>query len=128
MVRTTDNADCWIPPSDPVPDSEPQILFRSDSGEEFDEAHYYGRRPKVELFYRLGVPGGRGTVSTTTSGIFRARICPKMPAPQGEAGWVARLFSGQGALETEGKSAMRARGRPGSLASPTCSTGSMSRR
>jgi hypothetical protein len=109
MVRTTDNADLLDPAFDPVPDSEPQILFRSDSGEAFDEAHYYGRRPKVELFYRLGVPGGWDRFNDDIWDLPRPDLSEDAGAV-GEAGWVARLYSGQGALESEGKTAMRARG------------------
>src|SRR5690606_1658967 len=36
---------------------EPQIIFRKDAAERFNEAFCYGRRPKVELLWRLGVPG-----------------------------------------------------------------------
>src|SRR5690606_29485807 len=36
---------------------EPQIIFRADARERFDPAFCYGRRPKVELLWRLGVPG-----------------------------------------------------------------------
>lgn len=36
---------------------EPQIIFRSDAQQEFSTEYYYGRRPKVELLWRLGVPG-----------------------------------------------------------------------
>lgn len=42
----------WIPNAS----EEPQIIFRRDSAEEFDEDIRYGRRPKVELLWRLGVP------------------------------------------------------------------------
>ena len=36
---------------------EPQIIFRNDSKDEFDEAFGYGQDSKVNLLYRLGVPG-----------------------------------------------------------------------
>ena len=36
---------------------EPQIIFRNDSREEFDINFRYGQNSKVELLYRLGVPG-----------------------------------------------------------------------
>jgi hypothetical protein len=36
---------------------EPQIGFRSDSVEQFDEAYPYGVRDKTSLLNRLGVPG-----------------------------------------------------------------------
>ena len=36
---------------------EPQIIFRNDSKDEFDEAVGYGGQDKVDLLFRLGVPG-----------------------------------------------------------------------
>lgn len=38
-------------------DEEPQVAFRADAVEQFDEQRPYGRRPKVDLLWRLGVPG-----------------------------------------------------------------------
>jgi hypothetical protein len=37
--------------------NEPQIIFRNDSKDEFDEAFGYGQDSKVDLLRRLGVPG-----------------------------------------------------------------------
>ena len=36
---------------------EPQIIFRDDSKDEFDKNFRYGQNSKVELLFRLGVPG-----------------------------------------------------------------------
>jgi hypothetical protein len=36
---------------------EPQIIFRNDSKDEFDENFRYGQNSKVDLLFRLGVPG-----------------------------------------------------------------------
>lgn len=36
---------------------EPQIIFRNDSKDEFDEGCGYGQASKIDLLYRLGVPG-----------------------------------------------------------------------
>jgi len=36
---------------------EPQIIFRNDSKDEFDESFGYGQDSKVDLLRRLGVPG-----------------------------------------------------------------------
>lgn len=36
---------------------EPQILFRQDASEMFDETHVYGRNSTVDLFRRLGAAG-----------------------------------------------------------------------
>jgi hypothetical protein len=41
----------------PTNREEPQIAFRSDSAEQFDEAYPYGVRDKTSLLNRLGVPG-----------------------------------------------------------------------
>jgi hypothetical protein len=39
------------------PKEEPQIAFAENSKERFDESIPYGRRPKVDLLWKLGVPG-----------------------------------------------------------------------
>lgn len=109
MARATDNADLLDPAFRPEPDSEPQMLFRFDSAEEFNEEHYYGRRPKVELFYRLGIPGPWDRFKDDEWDLPRPEASPDI-GTTGEAGWVARLFSGQGRLETEAQGVMRARG------------------
>jgi hypothetical protein len=109
MARATDNAALLDPSYRPEPDSEPQVLFRRDSTEEFSEAHFYGRRPKVELFYRLGIRGPWDRFSDDVWDLPRPGLSDDAGAT-GQAGWVARLFSGQGKLETEGQSIIRARG------------------
>ena len=77
---------------------EPQVVFRRDALQAFDEDYYYGRRSKVELLWRLGVPGEWDNW----------RLEPwDLPAPAyaedaGQfawAGWVARLNSGHPQLE-----------------------------
>lgn len=111
MQRMSDNASLLNDDFAPYPVEEPQIIFRSDAKEEFNEAFPYGRRPKVELFWRLQLPGQwdhekeewwdqpRGPVST------EARTF-------GVAGWVARMFSGVKELEQQGdKESYRRRGR-----------------
>lgn len=40
----------------PNANEEPQVIFRQDSSDEFDKDMRYGRRPKVELLWRIGVP------------------------------------------------------------------------
>ena len=57
MARIIDNADLLKDDFAPAAEEEPQVVFRSDSAETFDERHPYGRRPKVDLLWRLGVPG-----------------------------------------------------------------------
>ena len=48
---------------------EPQVLFRRDAHEEFDPHHVDGRRPKVALLWRLGVPGPTGRLDERAQGI-----------------------------------------------------------
>lgn len=100
MARLTNNEGLLQAGFRPPAEEEPQVAFRYDSKEEFNPAWCYGRRPKVELFWRLGVPGQWDSW----------RIEPwDLPCPAyaeeagavGTAGWVARLFSGQAHLEGE---------------------------
>lgn len=98
MARITDNRLVLDPKFSPDPVEEPQILFRKDSTLSFNESFFYGRRPKVELFWRLGIPGNWD----------KWELEPwDLPGPQyareagafAYAGWVARLNSGQERLE-----------------------------
>lgn len=109
MARVADNADLLRPGFRPDAVEEPQIFFRADAAERFNPAYAYGRRPKVELFWRLGVRGPwdgwkddpwdppRGATSTD-KGRF------------GKAGWVARLASGKERLEQADFKSFMARG------------------
>lgn len=109
MSRTLDNTNLLDDDYHPEATEEPQILFRSDSQEEFDEMFCYGRRPKVELFYRLGVPGPWNTWQDDRWDLPQ----PDLANEAGTftfAGWVARLFSGEQKLETGDKMSMRSRG------------------
>ena len=109
MMRCLDNQDLLNPDLVPNAVEEPQILFRRDSTELFDETVRYGRRPKVDLLWRLGVPGKwdrwgldpwerKTWVESEESLQFKT------------VGWVARLFSGVSKLEKEGKNTIRDRG------------------
>ncbi|GAA5075610.1 alginate lyase family protein [Roseibacterium beibuensis] len=109
MSRTLDNADLLDPHYSPEADEEPQILFRRDSEEEFNEAFYYGRRPKVELFYRLAIPGKWDAWADDAWDLPRADRSPDA-GTTGQAGWVARLFSGQTQLEADKITGLRSRG------------------
>jgi len=85
---------------------EPQLLFRRDAAERFDEAFPYGRRPKVELLLRLGVPGPWSGWSSDTWDL----PAPKLAAEAGQfgtAGWVGRLESGRPDLESGGNGAVQ---------------------
>lgn len=109
MQRITDNS-ILLDDGFPVePIEEPQIIFHRSVTETFDTNHPYGRRPKVELLQRLGVPGPWKRwhhdpwdqpygAASDLAGQFRA------------AGWVARLTSGVQNLEQEGMQALRGRG------------------
>ncbi|MEO1397468.1 MAG: alginate lyase family protein [Pseudomonadota bacterium] len=106
MQRVTENADLLKPKFRTAFDAEPQIAFRFDAPEAFDEAVPYGRRPKVDLLWRLGVPGVWNE--------YRKEPWDKpQPAPSNQigwhksAGWVARLNSGQPELETSRKAPQR---------------------
>ena len=100
MARVIDNNFLLDPDFEPKALEEPQILFRRDSELIFNEHMYYGRRPKVELLWRLGVPGDwdhwllepwdlPGPVYADQAGCFAC------------AGSVARLNSGQADLEID---------------------------
>jgi hypothetical protein len=94
MERILDNADLLNGAVDFPALEEPQLAFRDDAGELFDEELRYGRFSKVELLRRLGVPGvwdgwdyqpweARSWTASAERGAWRI------------AGWVARLASGQ---------------------------------
>src|SRR5690606_10506139 len=57
MQRITDNSVLLADKFEPSPIEEPQLIFRRDATETFSDKFPYGRRPKVELFCRLGIPG-----------------------------------------------------------------------
>ena len=99
MARVTRNQDLLQPGFRPQAREEPQLIFRRDAALGFDDRYFYGRRPKVELLWRLGVPGPWEAWG----------IEPwDLPAPDFSAdvgryatvGWVARLASGQPTLES----------------------------
>ena len=98
MARVTRNEDLLEPGSAPPANEEPQLAFRWDASERFNEQARYGRRPKVDLFYRLGIPGPWDRWK-----FHRWEEGRPAPSPEAgrwtEAGWVARLFSGRAELE-----------------------------
>jgi len=73
--------------------SEPQLAFRQDAPDRFNEAMVYGRTPKVELLWRLGVdgvwrnfqPALRHQAMKNKSAFYKKYI---------SGGYVCRLFSG----------------------------------
>lgn len=100
MTRVTSNENLLSNDFTPEPIEEPQIIFRKDASESFNEAFCYGRRPKVELFWRLRVAGKWD--SYKDDAWDQKRLPPSSEARQfGVAGWVARLFSGVSQLESQ---------------------------
>jgi|GEM_PF-1269853 len=94
----------------PEPVEEPQLLFRNDAGEEFNEEYSYGRRPKVELFWRLGISGIWDNWGNDPWDQDRRPLSPEA-GQFGTAGWVARLFSGMEKLEQGTAESFKQRGR-----------------
>lgn len=101
MQRMSDNALLLSEDFNPDPIEEPQMIFRSDAGEEFLESYPYGRRPKVELFWHLGITGPWDRWQDDPWEQPRRGSSPDAGA-YGVAGWVARMFSGMKALEQQG--------------------------
>lgn len=108
MARINDNAELLQPDFRPPALEEPQVLFRQDAALEFDEQHPYGRRPKVELLWRLGVPGGWDSWPIEPWDL----PFPQYAADAGKwvtSGWVVRLASGRPDLE-KGETSLNDRG------------------
>jgi hypothetical protein len=93
MQRVADNAHLLDPAFEADPRDEPQLVFAADAREQFNAAFPYGRRPKVELFWRLGLAGPWD--AWLDEPWDQPRRAPLQPLPAcPEAGWVARLHSG----------------------------------
>ena len=101
MQRITDNSRLLNEDFTPEPLEEPQLIFRRDAVELFNTEFPYGRRPKVELFWRLGVPGSWDRWRDDPWEQTRRKHAPEA-GYVGTAGWVARLASGQHGLEKQG--------------------------
>jgi hypothetical protein len=106
MARILNNDDFLLGVARPRAREEPQILFRRDAAERFNEAFPYGRRPKVELFWRLGIPGKWDEWRNEAWDLPRPRLSHEA-GQTGKAGWVARLSSGVDALELQDRSRER---------------------
>lgn len=109
MARMPSNALLITGGDVPRPVEEPQVIFRSDAAERFNEAFCYGRRPKVELLWRLGVKGAWDDYSDDPWDQPRTPLSPDAEAV-GRAGWVARLSSGMATLEATSDQAPLHRG------------------
>jgi len=118
MARTPANGDVLAPGYRPHEYDEPQILFRRDALEEFDPAFVYGRRSKVALLWRLGVPGVWDKWQFAPWDLPKPSLSPE--AHQfATCGWVNRLESGQQALEQNDYEARQRRGEARSRAITT---------
>lgn len=106
MLRVSSNEVLLQGGKERPPEDEPQLIFRHDAAETFDEARPYGTRPKVDLLMRLGVPGPwDGWIADP----WETPVVPRSPeAGQfARAGWVGRLESGQPHLERRGHATIR---------------------
>jgi hypothetical protein len=93
MQRVADNADLLNPEFVADPQDEPQLVFAAGAFEQFNPAYPYGRRPKVELFWRLGLAGTWDAwLDEPWDQPRRPQLVPVPSCPK--AGWVARLHSG----------------------------------
>ena len=112
MQRVADNADLLDPAFAADPRDEPQLLFAARAPEAFNPAFPYGRRPKVELFWRLGLPGlWDHWPDEPWDPPRRPRLEPAPACPR--AGWVARLHSGVRGGEAAGSAVLSQQGRHG---------------
>jgi hypothetical protein len=100
-TRVLDNTQLLADNFIPVPE-EPQLIFRMDAKEEFNEDFWYGRRDKVELLWRLGISGKWDNWKDDFWDSKRLPISGEA-GQYGLAGWVARLFSGMKSLEKNAK-------------------------
>ncbi len=95
MQRITSNAQLLDPGFRAAPRDEPQLIFAAAAPERFNPACPYGRRPKVELFWRLGLAGPWDAwPDEAWDQPRRPRLNPPPACPA--AGWVARLQPGGG--------------------------------
>lgn len=93
MQRIGDNSQLLDPEFKPDPIDEPQLIFSAVAADQFNGEFPYGRRPKVELLWRLGLPGPWDAWSDEPwDQPRRPRLNPLPACPR--AGWVARLHSG----------------------------------
>ncbi|WP_405164548.1 alginate lyase family protein [Nocardia sp. NBC_01499] len=103
MARLCSNDELDSPTVAEHATEEPQVMFRADAVEEFDERYPYGWRNKTDLLTRIGVAGIWDTWSTSPWDL------PANPrsVEAGQfvkAGWVARLDSGNPGQERGPKS------------------------
>jgi len=93
MTRVLNNKDLLKANFKPNPIEEPQIIFRQDASEEFNETLRYGHFNKIELLWRLRVPGYWDTWQWDSWDDLDCQESPEAGQFM-SVGWVARLFSG----------------------------------
>lgn len=87
---------------------EPQLIFRRDASQRFNESIAYGCRPKVDMLVKLGIPGNWTNVDISlvclalTPYKNMSVIVNQSESASSPSGWVARLFSGKKLLEKKG--------------------------
>ncbi|CAG8447674.1 17019_t:CDS:2 [Gigaspora rosea] len=105
MARLLNNSqllsDSDIKPETP---EEPQIIFRHDAEENYNENMRYGRRSKLEMLWRLGVPTPskfvtRPVIPWEINDNGLTTNCTSSKNLYMKVGWVYRLFSGQASQE-----------------------------
>jgi hypothetical protein len=106
MYRVGENARLLAGAFDPggEPAAEPQLIFTPASDARFDEELPYGQAPKVELLYRLGIPGPWDAWHSDWIRAHRQRALQRRSRAFGtvpEAGFVLRLESGNQAAEID---------------------------
>ncbi len=100
MARIVRNDDLLQAGYNPLAEEEPQIIFRRDAVESFDESYAYGTMSKVELLWRLRVPGPWDLWPRVLPwGKRRKRAYSPEAFQFSRCGWVARLNSGNDAAE-----------------------------
>jgi len=96
MARVLDNAQLLEPGWRPQALAEPQLGFRHDAREAFDERLRYGAMDKSALLHRLGVPGRWQQYAQF---VPKWDVIDLTPSPEAgqfvQAGWVARLYPGR---------------------------------
>lgn len=111
MARIDDNKKLLQSGFSERADEEPQIIFRRDARESFNPEIPYGRRPKVDLLWRLGVAGRWDNYPIDPWDAPKPGFA-KEAGLFHRAGWVARLDLGRPELEIgKGSSGRRAASR-----------------
>lgn len=109
MARALSNQSLLENAEQPDPVEEPQIIMRKDATANFNEQFNYGRRPKVELFWALAIPGKWDRWKDDPWDQIRRELLPESNQ-FGVAGWVARLYSGAKQLELNSAKSFQDRG------------------